>query len=88
MTQEENEQITEGNKAATEIKKKSKQVHLDDMKKTSREKLSHGRHPLRTDNGDVDRTTTNHWFSSSSLKGETECSILKSSNTNISSKDP
>ena len=59
MTQEENEQITEGNKAATEIKKKSKQVHLDDMKKTSREKLSHGRHPLRTDNGDVDRTTTN-----------------------------
>ena len=34
MAQDENEQRTEANKAAKEIKKKVKQVYLDDMKKT------------------------------------------------------
>ena len=58
MAQDENEQRTEANKAAKEIKKKVKQVYLDDMKKTLRAKLLHGRYPLRTDNGDADRTTT------------------------------
>ena len=29
-------------------------------------------YPLRTDNGDVDRTTTRQWLRSCSLKGETE----------------
>ena len=58
MAQDENEQRTEANKAAKEIKKKVKQVYLDDMKKTLREKLLNGRYPLRTDNGDADRTTT------------------------------
>ena len=65
--QEENEQTTEATKAAKEIKKKAKQGYLDDMKKTWREKPLHGRYPLRTDNGDVDRTTTHQWLSSSSL---------------------
>ena len=40
------------------------------MKKKWREKLLHGRYSLETYKGDVDRTTTNHkWLSSSSLKG-------------------
>ena len=60
MAQEENEQTTEATKAAKEIKKKAKQGYLDDMKKTWREKPLHGRYPLRTDNGDVDRTTAHH----------------------------
>ena len=70
MAQEENEKTTEVTKAAKEIKKKAKQGYLNDMKKTWREK-PHGRYPLRTDNGDVDRTTTHQWLSSSSLKAET-----------------
>ena len=40
------------------------------MKKTRREKLLHGRYPLRINNGDVDRTTTHQWLRSSSLEGE------------------
>ena len=46
------------------------------MKKTWTEKLFHGRYPLRTDNGDADRTTTHQWLSSSSLKVEREGFIL------------
>ena len=46
------------------------------MEKAWRKKPLHGRYPLRIDNADVDRTTTHQWFSSSSLKGETEDFIL------------
>ena len=46
------------------------------MKKAWREKPLYGTYPLRTDNGDVDRTTTHQWLSSSSLKGESEGFIL------------
>ena len=35
-----------------------------------------GRYFLRTDSGDVDRTTNHQWVSSSSLKGESEGFIL------------
>ena len=38
MAQDENEQTTEATKAAKQIKKKSKQGYLDDMKKTWRVK--------------------------------------------------
>ena len=76
MAQEENEQTAEATKVAKEIKKKAKQGYLDDMKKTWKEKPLHGRYPLRTENGNVDRTTTHQWLSSSSLKGETEGFIL------------
>ena len=76
MAQEENEQTAEATKAAKEIKKKAKQAYLDDMKKAWREKPLYGRYPLRTGNGDVDRTTTHQWLTSSSLKGETEGFIL------------
>ena len=69
--------------AAKEIKKKSKQDDLDDMKKTLRQKSFHGRKPLRTDNGDVDRATTLQWLSSSSLKGETEDFILAAQNQSL-----
>ena len=93
MVHEENEQTTEANKAAKEIKKKAKQGYLDDMKKTWREKPSHGRYLLQTDIGDVDRTTTHQWLSSSSLKGQSEGFILAAQDqilakTNVSSKDP
>ena len=54
------------------LQKKAKQRYLDDMKKTWRGKTLHRRYPLITDNGDVGRTTTHQWLSSSSLKGETE----------------
>ena len=76
MAQEENEQTAEATKVAKEIKKKAKQGYPDDMKKTWKEKPPHGRYPLRTENGNVDRTTTHQWLSSSSLKGETEGFIL------------
>ena len=76
MAQEENEQTTGATKAAKEIQKKVKQGYLDDMKNTWREKPLHRRYPLRTDNGDVDRTATHQWLSSSSLKEETEGFIL------------
>ena len=69
--------------AAKEIKKKSKQDDLDDMKKTLRQKSFHGRKPLRTDNVDVDRATTHQWLSSSSLKGETEDFILAAQNQSL-----
>ena len=89
MTQEENEQTTEATKAAKEIKKKAKQSYLDEMNKTRREKPLHGGYPLRTDNGDVDRTTTHQWLSSSSLKGETEGFILAVQDQSLAtSKDP
>ena len=89
MTQEENEQTTEATKSAKEIKKKAKQSYLDEMNKTWREKPLHGGYPLRTDSGDVDRTTTHQWFSSSSLKGETEGFILAAQDQSLAtSKDP
>ena len=72
MAQEENEQKTEATKSAKEIEKNAKQGYLDEMQKTWREKPLHGCYPLRTDNGDDDKTTTHQWLSSSSLKGETE----------------
>ena len=83
MAQEENEQTTEATKAAKEIKKKAKQSYLEDMKKTWRENTLHGRYPLRTDNSNVDRTTNHQWFSSSSLKGETENFILAAQDQNL-----
>ena len=61
MAHKENEQTTEATKAAKEIKKKAKQGYLHDMKKTWREKLLDERYPLRTDNGDADRTATHQW---------------------------
>ena len=86
MVQEENEQTTEATKAAKEIKKKTKQGYLDDMKKTWREKPLSGRYPLRTGNGDVDRTTTHQWLSSSSLKGETEVFILAAKDQSLTTR--
>ena len=68
MAQEENEQTTEATKAAKENKTKVKQGYLNDTKKTWREKPLHRGYLLRTDNGDVDRTTTHQWLSSSSQK--------------------
>ena len=73
MAQEESEQTAE---AAKDIKRKTKQGYLDDMKMIWIEKPLHERYPVRTDNGDVDRTTTHQWVSSSSLKGETEGFII------------
>ena len=69
--------------AAKVINKKSKQDDLDDMKNTLRKKPLHGRNPLRTDNGDVDRATTHQWLSSSSLKGETEDFTLAAQNQSL-----
>ena len=86
MAQDENEQRTEANKAAKEIKKKVKQVYLDDMKKTLREKLLHGRYPLRTDNGDADSTTAHQWLSSSSLKVEREGFILATQDQSLATR--
>ena len=57
MVQEENEKTTKATKVAKEIKKKTKQGYLEDMKQTWREKPLHGRYPLRTENGDADRKT-------------------------------
>ena len=86
MAQQENKQTTEATKPAKEIKKKAKQGYLDDMKKTWREKPLHGRYPLRTDNGDVDRTTTYQWLSSSSLKGETKDVILAAQDESLATR--
>ena len=86
MAQDENEQRTEANKAAKEIKKKVKQVYLDDMKKTLREKLLHERYPLRTDNGDADSTTAHQWLSSSSLKVEREGFILATQDQSLATR--
>ena len=55
-------------------------------KKTRREKPLHGRYPLRTDNGDVDKTTTHQWLSSSSLKGETEGFILAAHDQSLAAR--
>ena len=76
MTQEENQQTTEATKTGKEIERKAKLGYLDGMKKTWREKPLHGIYLLKTDNGDIDRTTTNQWLISSSLKGEIEGFIL------------
>ena len=86
MAQQENKQTTEATKPAKEIKKKAKQGYLDDMKKTWREKPLHGRYPLRTDNVDVDRTTTYQWLSSSSLKGETKDFILAAQDESLATR--
>ena len=56
------------------------------MKKTWREKPLRGRYPLRTDNGDVDRTTTHQWLRSSSLKGETEGFILAAQEQSLATR--
>ena len=73
MAQEESEQTAE---AAKDIKKKTKQGYLDNMKMIWIEKPLHERYPVRTDNGGVDRTTTHQWVSSSSPKGEIEGFII------------
>ena len=86
MAQEENKKTTEATKAVKEIKKKAKQGYLDDMKKAWRKKSLHGRCPLRTDNGDVDGTTTHQWLSSSSLKGETEDFILAAEDQSLATR--
>ena len=59
MAQKRNEQTAEAAKTAKEINKKAEQGYLDDMKKTWREEPLHGRYPLRRDDHDVDRKTTN-----------------------------
>ena len=56
------------------------------MKKGWREKPLHGKYPLRTDHVDVDKATTHHWLSSSSLKDETEGFILAAQNQSISTR--
>ena len=56
------------------------------MKKTWREKPLHGRYPLRTDDGDVDRATAHQWFSSFSLKGETEGFILAAQGQSLTTR--
>ena len=75
-------------KELIKLQKKFKQDYPDDMKKTWGEKPLHGRYPLRTNNRDVDRTTTQQWLSRSSLKRETEAFILAVQDENVSSKDP
>ena len=84
MTQEEIDINTKPTKVAKDIKKKAKNASLQDMKKGWREKLLHGKYPLRTGNADVDRATTHQWRSSSSLKGETEGFILVAHDQSIS----
>ena len=86
IAQEEKEKTAEATKGAKEIKKKSKQVYLDDMEKAWRKKPLHGRYPLRIDNADVDRTTTHQWFSRSSLKGETEDFILAAQDQSLATR--
>ena len=56
------------------------------MEKAWRKKPLHGRYPLRIDNADVDRTTTHQWFSSSSLKGETEDFILAAQDQSLATR--
>ena len=59
---------------------------VDDMKKTWRKKLLHGRYTLRTVNGDADRTTTHQWLSRSSLKGETQCFELAAHDQSLATR--
>ena len=56
------------------------------MKKTWREKPLHGCYPLRTDNGDDDKTTTHQWLSSSSIKGETEDFTLAAQDQSLATR--
>ena len=84
MAQEDIDTNTKPKKAAKDVKKKAKNTSLEDMKKWLREKLVHGKYPLRTGRADVNRATTHQWLSSSSLKGKTEGFILAAQDQCIS----
>ena len=71
IAEEEIEIITKPIKAAKDIKKKTKNISLEDMRKLWKEKPLHGKYTLGTDTADVDRVTTHQRLSSSSLKGDT-----------------
>ena len=58
MAQEEIDTNMKPTKAAKDIKKKTRNASLEDMKKGWREKPLHGKNPLRTDHADVDKATT------------------------------
>ena len=86
MAQEKIDTNIKPTKAAKDIKNKSKNASLEDMKNGWREKPFHGKYPLRTDHADVDKATTHQWLSRSSLKGETEGFILAAQDQSISTR--
>ena len=69
-----------------------KQEDLPLMKETLKQKIQlkaqriYQRIPLRTDNGDVDKTTTYQWLSNSRLKVETEGFILAAQDQSLASR--
>ena len=69
-----------------------KQEDLPLMKETLKQKIQlkaqriYQRIPLRTYNGDVDKTTTYQWLSNSRLKVETEGSILAAQDLSLASR--
>ena len=76
MAQVDNDISTKATKTAKDINKKSQEASLEDKKKSWREKSLHWKIPLRTDNAEVDRWTTDHWLSDVSLNGKIEEFIL------------
>ena len=69
------------------MNKEQKLLKLQKRFKKSQTRLPlHGRYPLRTDNGDVDTATAHQWFSSSSLKGETEGFILATQGQSLTTR--
>ena len=66
-----------------DIKKKTKNASLEDIKKGWRQKLLHGKYPLSPDYTDVNKATIHQWASNSSLKGETAGFILTAQDLSI-----